>query len=162
MYLILPAEQCSWCLLSLWQKWVQDDFCVGKARPEHNADNPTAICEPIFRFEIQIYFRLQMGFYPVTVSLQQCNTQIHKSHTLIAYTQIHISHKITPRKTNKTKKNSQLTKLHKHWRTYYSQWIQHRNRKKNKAIPDTGLGGLLSCETSRLSHCLDSRFIVGG
>jgi hypothetical protein len=31
--------------------------------------------------------------------------------------------------------------------------------KRNKAIPDTGLGGLLSCETSRLSHCLDNRFM---
>jgi hypothetical protein len=54
-----------------------------------------------------------MGFYPVAVSLRQCNTLIHKSkntritYTLIhiIYTQIHISHKITPLKTNKTKKN---------------------------------------------------------
>jgi hypothetical protein len=35
-------------------------------------------------------------------------------------------------------------------------------KEKDKAIPVTGLGGLLNCETLRLSHCLDNRFIVGG
>jgi hypothetical protein len=34
--------------------------------------------------------------------------------------------------------------------------------KEKKSVPVAGLAGLLSCETSRLSHCLDNRFIVGG
>jgi hypothetical protein len=93
----------------------------------------------------------------VAVSPRQYNTQIHKSHTQYTYTNTHI----TQNNTTKTKTN-QPTKLHKQWRTYYSQWIQRRKRNTNKAILDTGLGGLLSCETSSLSHCLDNRFIVGG
>jgi hypothetical protein len=40
--------------------------------------------------------------------------------------------------------------------------LNRRNKERSKAISDTGLGGLLSCETSRLSHCLDNRLIVGG
>jgi hypothetical protein len=52
----------------------------------------------------------------------------------------------------KQRKTNQPTKLHKQWRTYYSQWTQRRNRRRNKVVPDTGLGDLLSCETSGLSH----------
>jgi hypothetical protein len=33
---------------------------------------------------------------------------------------------------------------------------------KGKAIPVTGLGGPQGCETSRLSHFLDSQLTVGG
>jgi hypothetical protein len=75
---------------------------------------------------------------------------------------IHINTHITQNNTaikNKQSKDktNQLTDLHKQWRTYYSE-----ESKGNKAIADAGLGGLLSCEMSRLSHCLDNQFIVGG
>jgi hypothetical protein len=58
-------------------------------------------------------------------------------------------------KQTKRRKNKSAHKtLHKQSITYYSQCTQ-LEKKINKAIPDTGFGGLLSCETSRLSHCLD-------
>jgi hypothetical protein len=91
----------------------------------------------------------------ITMTIPHTNTQV-------TYT-IHISHKITPLKQqSKQRKTNELTKLNKQWRTYYSQWIQHRKRKRNKAIPNTGLRGLLSHEMSRLSQWLKNRFIVGG
>jgi hypothetical protein len=39
---------------------------------------------------------------------------------------------------------------------------QKERKRRNKAIPDTGLGGILSCETSTLSRFLNNPFIVGG
>jgi hypothetical protein len=35
-------------------------------------------------------------------------------------------------------------------------------RKKSKALPVTGLGGLWEREISRIPHCVDNRFIDGG
>jgi hypothetical protein len=35
-------------------------------------------------------------------------------------------------------------------------------KKKSKAIPITGLGGLLGCEMLRIPHCLDNRLTYGG
>jgi hypothetical protein len=35
-------------------------------------------------------------------------------------------------------------------------------KKKNKAIPVTGRGGLLGCEMLRIAHCLDNRLVDGG
>jgi hypothetical protein len=35
-------------------------------------------------------------------------------------------------------------------------------QKKSKAIPETGRGGLWSCEMSRIPRCLDSRLTHGG
>jgi hypothetical protein len=51
---------------------------------------------------IEIYFKLQMGFYPVAVSQRQYNTQIQ------------ISHKITPLKqqTNKMKRKQISSQSH--------------------------------------------------
>jgi hypothetical protein len=36
------------------------------------------------------------------------------------------------------------------------------SKRKSKAIPVTGLGGLQSCEMLRISHCLDNRLRDGG
>jgi hypothetical protein len=55
--------------------------------------------------QIQTYFKLKNGFLPggsITMTIQHTNTQV-------TYT-IHISHKITPLKTSKTKKNKSAHK----------------------------------------------------
>jgi hypothetical protein len=92
----------------------------------------------------------------ITATIQHTNTQV-------TYTQIHISHKITPLKqTNKAEESQSAHKATQTLKDYYSQWVQCRKSRRNKAIPDTGLGGRLSCDTSTLWHCLDDRFIVGG
>jgi hypothetical protein len=47
IYQILPATLLRWGQLSLKQKWVPGIFMGDKGRPVHDADNLTAICEPI-------------------------------------------------------------------------------------------------------------------
>jgi hypothetical protein len=100
-----------------------------------------------------VFTRWQNPYDNIT---RKSTSHIHNTH--ITYTQIHISHKITPLKTNKQNKEKQICSQ----RYTNSQWLQHRKMRRNKAIPDTGLGGLLSCVTSSLSHCLHNRFTVGG
>jgi hypothetical protein len=36
-----------------------------------------------FDFQIQIYFKLQMRFYPLAVSLRQYNTRLHRGENII-------------------------------------------------------------------------------
>jgi hypothetical protein len=55
----------------------------------------------------EIYFKLQMDFYPVAVSIQY-KMQIHKSHTQYTH---HQSNTIKKNKQNK-EKNNHLPKLH--------------------------------------------------
>jgi hypothetical protein len=89
-----------------------------------------------------------MEFYPY-----QYHNTAHK------YTShIHNTHKITQLKTNKTKGKKSAHKATQTVKDILQPRTQHRRRKRNKAVP----GGLLSCEISRLSHCLDNRYIVGG
>jgi hypothetical protein len=66
------------------------------------------------------------------------------------------------RENLKSCRNKSVNKATQTMKTYYSQRIQHRKKKRNKAISDTGLGGLLRYETSRLSRCVGNRFAVGG
>jgi hypothetical protein len=65
-----------------------------------------------FYVHVQIYFKLQMGFtrwqYHCDKTTHKYISHIHNAH--IAYTQVHISHKIPPLKTNKTKKNKSALK----------------------------------------------------
>jgi hypothetical protein len=65
--------------------------------------------------------------------------QMPKSHTQYTYlihTVTHITQNSTTKnKQTKQRKTNQLITLHKQWRTYYSQWIQCRKRRRNKAIP---------------------------
>jgi hypothetical protein len=92
-------------------------------------------------------FQTANGFLPGGSKLRQYNTHAH------------IPHKITPqKKQTKTKSDHKATQK---WNVIL-QPMNAAYKKKIKSIPDTGLGDLLSCETSRLSPCLDNRFIVGG
>jgi hypothetical protein len=54
---------------------------------------------------------------------------------------------------------SSVIKLITIWNLRYSQAYL---KVKGKAIPVTGSGGPLGCETSRLPHFIDNRLTVGG
>jgi hypothetical protein len=58
----------------------------------------------------QIYFKLQMGFYPVSVTLRQYRTQIHKLHILYTY-HIHTNTHITQNNTTKDKQTKQTNQI---------------------------------------------------
>jgi hypothetical protein len=45
------------------------------------------------------------------------------------------------------------------WADEVGQW---QVKKKSKAVPVTGLGGLQGCEMLRIPHCLDNRLTDGG
>jgi hypothetical protein len=77
-------------------------------------------------------------------------------------TQIHISHKITPlKKQTKQNKEKPFSSQSYTNRKGHITASEYSIEEENRAIPDTSLGGLLSCETSRLSHYLDNQFLVG-
>jgi hypothetical protein len=85
----------------------------------------------------------------VAVSLLQYNTK-YTSHI---YNKHSTQNNIT--KTNKQTKEKQISsQSYTNSEGHYSQWMQRRKGRRNEAIPDTGLGSLLSCETRRLSHCI--------
>jgi hypothetical protein len=62
--------------------------------------------------ENQIYFKLQMGVYPVAVSLRQYNSQVHKSHTQYAY-HLHTNTHITQNNATKNKQTKKIKSAHK-------------------------------------------------
>jgi hypothetical protein len=99
------------------------------------------------------------GSITTTIHHNKCTSHIHNTH--ISYTQLHLSHKITTKQTNK--QDEENKSAHKATQTV-KDILQPLNTalKKVEVILDTGYGGLFTCEISRLSYCLDNRFIVGG
>jgi hypothetical protein len=97
----------------LWQRFLQGKFQVPYRRFPNCARNVKLILIPF-----QIYFKLQMGFYRYRYHYD--NTT-HKYTSHISHTNTHITqNNATKKQTNKT---NELSKLHKHWRTCYSQWV---------------------------------------
>jgi hypothetical protein len=60
----------------------------------------------------QIHFKLQIGVYPVAVSLLQYSIQIHKSHTQYTYL-LHTNIHITQNNTTKSNKQNKNKSAHK-------------------------------------------------
>jgi hypothetical protein len=92
-----------------------------------------------------IYFKPQMGVYPVAVALQEDNTQMH------------ISQKIT--RQRKEKANSMQNYTNSEGHITANEYSIGKEKKRKRSL---GLGGQLGCETSRFTYYLGSRFIVGG
>jgi hypothetical protein len=68
---------------------------------------------------------------------------------------MYMSHKITTPKDHKNKQNKEK-QISSENCTNNEGHITANEYSIQKALPDTGPGGLLSCETSRLPHCLDN------
>jgi hypothetical protein len=103
-------------------------------------------------------FQIANGGLPcgtITTTVQHTNTQV----TYAQNTHI-IQKKTTKNKQEISPQNYKNSEGHITANEYSVE--KGGGKIKNRAIPDTGFGGLLSCGTSRLSHCLDNRFIVGG
>jgi hypothetical protein len=86
---------------------------------------------------------------------------MHKSHTHYKY-HIHTNTHITQNNTTKIEQNKEKQSSSQSYANSEGQITANEYRAEKGEEIKLSLGGLLSCETSRPSHCLYNRFILGG